>query len=402
VDARRALVERLRTRLPDLEAAALARIYSIQGPDETSDPEYAQGLRDALRTALDFGLISIEVGEDKVPGIPIALVAQARMAARSGVGLDTVLRRYLAGYSLLTDFAIKEAEDADFVDPSVLQKILRDQAVVVDRLLEVVSAEHCRETSERSTSNEKRKAERVKRLLAGEPIDPAPLNYDLGGSHIGLVAKGPAARELVRSLADRFDKRLLRVRCDEMTVWGWLGAPAAEVRRDEVSEVLDVARSFKGEDVLAAFGEVGFGSSGWRLTHRQAQAALCVLDSGNAGIGRYRDVALLASIRNDDLLAASLKSIYLAPLAGERNAVLRENLRAYFSASRNVSSAAAILGVKRHTVTKRLRIAEEKLGFTITKFPVEMEAALRLEQVDPPSSMAPAASGGGHIAPPGH
>lgn len=396
MDARRTLAERLRARLPELEAAALARIYSIQDPAETSDPEYAQGLRASLRTALEFGLRSLESGEDRAPSIPVALAAQARMAARLAVGLDTVLRRYLAGYSLLTDFAIEEAEDAGFIDHSVVQKILRDQAAVLDRLLEMVSQEHRRGTRERITSSEQRKAERVKRLLAGEPIDSSPLNYDLDGTHLGLVAKGPSGGKLVRNLAERFGKRLLRVHRDELTVWGWLGASDVGPP-DELSRLLEEARRLGGEDIVTAFGELGFGPTGWRLTHRQAQAALCVLDAANAPTGRYRDVALLASIQNDDLLATSLKSIYLTPLDGERDDALRMTLRAYFAAARNVSSAAAILGVKRHTVTKRLRAAEERLGFAISDFPVELEAALRFEEAEEPSRVAPAAAPCGHI-----
>lgn len=400
-EARRALANCLRMRTPELEAAMLVRMYSIHDSSETDDPEYARGLRASLRVALDYALLGIEGGEDRVPSVPVALTAQARMAARNGIGLDTVLRRYLAGYTLLTDCAIEAAEEAGSIEHSVLQKILRDHAAVLDRLLAAVSEEHGREESERTSSNEKRRAERVTRLLAGEPVDPSPLNYSLGGTHIGLVAKGPRAADLARTLADRFDKRLLRVRCDEMTVWAWLGS-SAPPQPDEVANMLENVLSLCGDTVVAALGEPGSGPTGWRLTHRQSQTALCAVDSEKLVASRYRDVALIASIQNDSLLAASLRTIYLNPLAGERHEVLRQALKAYFAASRNVSSAAAMLGVKRHTVTKRLRIAEERLGFGISDFPLELEAALRLEDVESPSSMAPAASGCGHNGPTGN
>ena len=51
---------------------------------------------------------------------------------------------------------------------------------------------------------------------------------------------------------------------------------------------------------------------------------------------RYVDVALQAAIVRDDLLATSLRQIYLAPLEKARDGgeVARETLRAYFAAER--------------------------------------------------------------------
>jgi hypothetical protein len=47
---------------------------------------------------------------------PILLV-QARLAARSDVSLDIVLRRYFAGYSLLGDFLVGEADRLGWPTP---------------------------------------------------------------------------------------------------------------------------------------------------------------------------------------------------------------------------------------------------------------------------------------------
>ena len=49
------------------------------------------------------------VGARREAPVPVALLAQARLAARVGVSLDAVLRRYFAGYTLLGDFLIEEA-----------------------------------------------------------------------------------------------------------------------------------------------------------------------------------------------------------------------------------------------------------------------------------------------------
>ncbi len=64
--------------------------------------------------------------------------------------------------------------------------------------------------------------------------------------------------------------------------------------------------------------------------------------------------------------------------------MLRQTLRAYFAAERNASSTAAALGVSRQTVINRLRVVEERLGRSLGSCAVEVEAALRLEDMGRP------------------
>jgi DNA-binding PucR family transcriptional regulator len=136
-----------------------------------------------------------------------------------------------------------------------------------------------------------------------------------------------------------------------------------------------------------ALGEPGEGPGGWRLSHRQARAALPIAARSPERFVRYADVALAASILQDDLLATSLRQIYFAPLEGERDGgeVARETLRAYFAAGRNVSSAAVALGVNRNTVASRLRAIEARTGQPLTSRAAEFEAALRLDDLGEPS-----------------
>ena len=93
--ARAALHARLQARRDVIEQAALARVRSIQDPAEPEDPAYAEALRVAVSVALDYGLATIEGSEEGAPPLPAPLL-------RSGVSLDTVLRRYFTGYALLT------------------------------------------------------------------------------------------------------------------------------------------------------------------------------------------------------------------------------------------------------------------------------------------------------------
>lgn len=307
------------------------------------------------------------------------MLVQARIASRNGIGLDTVLRRYFAGYALLGDFIIEETENHRFLGGEELKRLLRAQASIFDRLLAEVSEEHGRESETRPGPAEERRTELVERLLHGEPIDAQELGYDLEATHTALVATGPGATEVVRELAVRLDRRLLLVQPDEQTAWAWLGGRRAV----DPQELERLATGALPPQAVLALGESGEGIAGWRLTHRQARAALPIAQHRPTAFARYGDVALLASIVNDDMLVTSLRELYLVPLEDERDGgrAARETLRAYFTTGRNVSSAAAALKVSRQTVTSRLRAIEEKLGRAIEDCATEIEVAMHLHSL---------------------
>ena len=375
--ARAELVVRLLARREEIEAAALNRFHAIAGPEESLDPTYAEGLRAAVCAALDYGLTAIESASDRRTPVPDPLLAQARLAARSGVSLDTVMRRCFAGYTLLGDFVMGELEAGELLEEVEVKRLLRAQATLFDRLMAALAEEYTRELSERLDSTEERRAERVRRLLDGELLDTQELAYDLDAHHLAIVAQGEGALEAIRRSAAVLDRLLLAVSAGEETVWAWLGGRHPL----DPEELLCRAATGWPADVSLAIGEPAKGLPGWRLSHRQALAALPIARRSPQGRARYADVGLLAAILQDDLLASSLQAIYLAPLETERDGgeVLRETLHAYLEADRNVSSAAAALGVSRRTVSNRIR-AVEALGVPLGERRVELEAALRLHQ----------------------
>lgn len=368
---------RLRTRRPEIEDAILTRVLAVSDPPEPVDPEYGEGLRAAVRAAIDHALAAVELGDRRPPPPPPALLAQARTAARHGVSLDIVLRRCIAGQALLVDFVVEEAE-AGRLGSRVLQRLLRNQAATVDGIVAAVGEEYNRESNGRLSSVEQRD-ERIERLLAGEPLDTSQLDYDFEACHLGVTAKGTGAAEAVQALAAPLDRRLLLVHRSDGVVWGWLGGrqplDVAELRRRATAPP---------EQVSVALGEPARGLGGWRLTHQQARAALPIALRSPGTLMRYAEVSLLASIAQDELLATSLKALYLDPLQRERDGggVARETLRAYFAAGRNISSAAASLGVSRRTVANRLRAIEERLGCPLATCAAELEVALRLHGLD--------------------
>ena len=373
---RSVLAERLRERLPDLKQEIATRVYAISDPREVTDPAYVQGLNAALAAAVEYRLEVLEVGERRAPEVPAALLAQARLDARDRVPLDTVLRRYFAGNALFADFLAEEAERAG-VPNSVLRNLLAAQATVGDRLLAAVSAEHAREAQVRPSGTAERRRECVKRLLAGEFADQSELEYDLDAQHLGLMAKGEGGEPLLRELAKRLDRRLLAVKREEEPIWaGWLGGS----RPLEAAEAGRFLTELAPRGLYVTLGEPAEGLAGWRFSHLQAKAALAVAERRGAAVVRYADVAIEAATLRDDLLARSLRRLYLEPLEGMRDGgkVARETLRAYFAAERNVSSTAAALGVDRRTVRNRIRAIEDLVGRPLSVAAADMEIALRL------------------------
>jgi hypothetical protein len=379
VEVRQELMPRLTARLPEINEAALTRIYSLAGTTEVSDPEYAENLPRAVAAGLEYALAGVERREEHSPQIPTVVLTQGRLAARNGVSLDTVLRRCFACYAMFGDFLVEEAE-AVGLDGPPLQQLLRVEANRFDALVAAIADEFARGSLRPAESAGARRAELVQRLLDGELLDPAELSYDFDAVHVGAIAGGDGAEEALRALAASLGARLLLVRMDQYTAtWAWFGG-----RRRIDPEQLQRATAECWPDRLPlAVGEPAQGIAGWRLTHQQARAALPIAVRRPPGLVRYADVALLASVLRDDLLATSLQQLYLAPLSRERagGKTARATLRAYFAAGRNVSAAAAALGISRQTAGSRLAAIEERLGRTLDSCGAELEILLQLESV---------------------
>jgi hypothetical protein len=422
------VVERLKARRQQIEDAIYARVReAVPDTVEDGDVEYEEGLRAAVGASVEYVLAGIVLGEEGSASVPIPAqtVAQARRAARSGIRVEAVLQRYFVGHSVLWECVMEEADHVG-CDNGVLREMSRLQSALVERLTAGIALAHDDEREEIESSREGRLAQLVRALLAGKRVDVEgrELGYPIEAEHVGLIARGPGAREAMRGLAGGVDRRLLCVASGEGTVWAWLGGKQP-LRMDDLQRTVatlpgmwhDSDRegpanaSVNGANVIGraerptspgvtlTVGEPARGLEGFRLTHRQAQAALTVSLRRPRALMRYSEMALLAAALKDQILARTLVDTYLAPLEDARGSgpVLRETLRAYLAAERSVSSAAAILGVVRKTVTSRLRTVEERLGRPLRPCPAELEVALALDEMGGwgPSD---ATAGGGDIA----
>lgn len=370
---------RLKARRAEIVEAVTARVSALADTPELN-PEYAHGLREAIAAAIDYGLAVVELDEERVPPPPPALIEQARRAAGARVGLDTVLRRYFAGQAVIADFIVEESARERVLTAASLQRLFRAQAAVLDRVTVEVSAEYAAETERLRRSPREREARCVERLLAGERPDTSTIRYDFEGHHLALIAKGSGATEAIARIAQLLDRRLLSVEREGEGVWSWLGGTTPL----EFEQLAAGAAELLPDDAFFALGEPAHGLAGWRISHQQARAALPIALYGPEPFVRYADVALLASIHKDDVLATSLREMYLKPLESERGRgeALRVTLRAYFATGRNASSAAALLGISRSTLSSRLNTIRERLGRPLEVCASELETALQLGDLD--------------------
>jgi hypothetical protein len=377
-EIRAELVERLRARSAEIEEAIFNRVRALSSPAEIEDAEYRAGLRATVAESFDYALTSIELGEESTGAIPPAAAAQARRAARSGVGLDTVLRRYAAGDRLVSEIIMDEA--GRFPNEA-LRQVLRTQSPHVDRLMSSVAAEYMAEIELMRRTPAQRVGERVTRLLAGDaPFDAEGLDYAFEAWHLGLVITGARAEVAARTLDAGVSRQPLVVKRGDDSAWVWLGGREPL----EVSEVQRYLMAGVLGDVRLAVGEPRWGVDGWRLTHQEAQAAQQVMVHRSEPLIEASSVILLAAVLRDEPLAKSLRETYLTPLdqPSDSGLVLRETLRAYFAAGFNAATAAAALEIDRHTVQRHLRKVEEALGRLLPSCHAELEVALRLEELE--------------------
>lgn len=371
-DCRWALAERLRENSAELEEAVFDRICALED-SASRDPHQLRGVRSVVRSALRYGIDSVELGEQRSPRPPPAVADHARKAAWSSVPLQTLYDRYFAGYAVFKHFLLQESDSME-----TARQAQGTLDVVFQRLIRVIAEEHSRELQKRSRSSDLRRLERVEELLSRELLEAPDLQYPFGGMHVGIVVSGaeiPTIRHLLRPLGSQ----VLHVNPAPHRVWAWVSV-RQELRSSDLAELLPADLP---SETCVSIGEPAEGLAGWRLTHRQALAARSVALGRDTSIVQFSSVALVATALGDELLLASLVRQYLNPLDQGRDGgkALRETLRAYFSTNRHISSAASLLGVKRHTVSSRLQAAEERLGCSLSSCAAELEVALRLEDL---------------------
>ena len=366
--------EGLRARQAEIDEAIVHRALSVAPPTGREAPGYVEALRAAIPSAVEYALAAIELGEERVGATPAAIHVQAAASARSQVGLEVVLRRYAAGYSTLSDFLNQEIVGISG-DSQVGVVLQRELTAVFDRLIVEVSDAYRREEERSLPSPRQRQIERIRRLLAGDLVDPAGLDYPIEGSHLALIASGADPGTALAALARSLDRRILLAETSSERCVAWLGGS-----RPFEAEELDLALTSVQGELRLSLGEPGAGLAGWRRTRRQAEAAELVGRRSEEALVRYRDVALVSAALRDPDLSHFLTEAYIEPLREDRS-TLAHTLLTFLELEMNASSAAAALGIARQTVASRLQAAERRLGRRPGVGAAQLETALRLAEI---------------------
>lgn len=372
-------VARLRARRAEIVQTIHARIQeAVPDPLGGQDVAYQNGVFATVAAGLDYALDAIEHGPAWSKPIPSEAAAQARRAARSGVSLGTVLRRYVAAHCCLGEFVAQETESISLSGNATgLQHLRRTQEALLERLTAAIEQEYNDERAGIERPPAERRAAIVRRLLAEDPIEPAELvelDYEFHDSwHLGIIATGTGIQaDLRRAKANLVCEVLLAQTGNDIT-WAWLGA-SRKLKLVDVERLLSV-----NQGISLALGGPCRGLDGWRQTHREAQGALLRARHKPEKLVRYADEPLLSATLENDTLETWLRG-FLAPIRDRPDGgkTLLSTLRAYIDSECNCSSAAAALNVRRQTVGSRLRIAESLLDRPIQTCLAELDAALRL------------------------
>jgi PucR C-terminal helix-turn-helix domain/GGDEF-like domain len=377
-DQRVAIAAGLAAKRPEIERIANDAIGRVEPPVPVdSQSEYEHGIARAVQGVLDYVLASLAAGSTAVEPVPLVALDQARRAAKAGVGIDTVLRRYAAG-----DRALRRALAAELTgrDRSIGDDVHTLAEEAVDRVMRDAAAEFDAETTRLSEMADPRLVMTLG--LLHEEIRVTELDgYVLDRWHIGLVTESAVPKVGLLRLAESLGGQPLLVDSRRGQRWAWIGKsePMAAAR---VEAALMGAFQHR-----AAFGlgEPRRGLSGWRLTHTEARIAAELPDNGGRPVTRLRDHVLEAAVLGGNrVFAECLLATYVEPLEREASKSvvdLHRTVCAYLRSGQNAKSAAQHLGIDRHTVLRRVRKVEELVGEKVEDCFAQLDTALRIATI---------------------
>jgi hypothetical protein len=319
----------------------------------------------------------------------------ARRRAQRGTPLTALLRAYRLGHTRFSDWLLKElaqqTDDAQMITAATLS-MSTIVAGYVDQTSEEIVAAYTRERENWLRNRSTARAARIRDLLSGDRINVSAtevtLGYRLRQYHVGVVCWAGDAAAAVDNIA-RLEHAISHVAgkaaCsdpvflprDVSSAWAWLPLGIRDTFDAAGASTVGV-----DDDIHFAFGDAAKGTSGFRLTHRQAVAAQAVALAAGTPPPRavtFSQVAPVAMMLGSaDLLRAWVLST-LAGLAAddEHHARLRETLLAFLQSGGSYKTTAERLMLHKNTVQYRIRKAQESLGRPIGDNRHDVELALR-------------------------
>ncbi|MGW4477506.1 helix-turn-helix domain-containing protein [Rhodococcus triatomae] len=346
-------------------------------------------------------LLTTLVRRDESPApidVPPEALDVARSVARRGIDLDVIFQSYRRGQNVAWRRYLVHAAAVVPSGPLLVELLdvsSRRMFAYVDHVIVQVIAAAQQEREAVIGGALARRAETVRLILDGAPIDPRRaserLGYELERRHTALVlwAHAPgevqgalesAAATLARAAGARPP---LVLSVGASTLWAWLGTDG-EPALDAVPDAMERTQP----NVRVAVGPTLVGTSGFRRSHDAAVAVQNLLAgySSGARLSLYRDLEVTALAATDVGRAAEFVAATLGPLAAATPtaARLRETLQVYLDEAENAPRAAARLHAHRNTVLQRVARATELLGHRPGDRRLAVELALELaHQIGP-------------------
>jgi DNA-binding PucR family transcriptional regulator len=322
--------------------------------------------------------------------LPVEAAEWARSLVRRGITLATLLRAYRLGHAWLWDRWSQALHTRVTDSESVVAAEQQSSAFMfayIDLISDVLVTEYGSERDRVMRSAEQLRAETVRALLAGEPIDEEVavrrLGYELRRDHLALrvTGRGSELRGLERGAKEAVarlgagDPLVVASGAASVDVWWGSYDPLAS------SAALDAYTPPEG--IVVAAGTGGHGVEGFRRSHAEAlqSARVAALARGSAApVTRYERVELVSLLANDFPRAKAFVARRLGPLAAATEPAqrLRETVLAFLEAAGSGTRVAKQLYVHQNTVAYRVKRAEELLGRRVTDDPVELMCALKL------------------------
>ncbi|MFA4928949.1 MAG: helix-turn-helix domain-containing protein [Patulibacter sp.] len=384
-------------------------------------------LRAAMRDSVDANAMLFatmaERQQDPTTAEPPALaVAFVRLLVHRGLPPETLVQTYRIAHGSFWRTLVGELRAA-IDDPTALATALEHGAAYmfafIDALTDAAQRRYAEERAQWIRSSDAVRAQTVRELLDGVPLDPEAagrrLRYALDREHLALVAWSPAGANVATTALERALREtvvpldagtLLLTTIGNGLVAGWLGH-----RRGFSVEAVRALRppTDAPTELRIAVGGPARGPDGFRHAHVEAMHARRVfrLDAavpegapdgsrvrGDGGgpdgdrrpghaVSHYADVAVTALATTDHEQARRFVAAQLGPLAARtpRARRLAETLETYLQERSSPRRTAARLGIHENTAAARVKAAEDALPGPVEGRVTELLLALRLAPV---------------------
>ncbi|HEX6712320.1 MAG TPA: helix-turn-helix domain-containing protein [Thermoleophilaceae bacterium] len=395
----RELAAELVPRTPELARAMADHLYAaIPELSAIEDDELRRELLGSTEANVGqvMRLLADGAGTDDVV-IPHEALEFLRGNVRRGIPLAALLRSYRLGHAWLWE-SWSQALQGRVQDSGELAAG-QDQSsafmfAYVDKVSDALVEEFGTERERMMRSASQMRAETVRAILAGEPVDEEAasrrLGYELKRHHVALrvTASGSEVSGLERAVGEaaaalgKGEPLVVASGAARFDVWcGSFDPPK--------TDGLETYEPPPG--VLVAFGRAARGIAGFRSSHGEAlQAARIASLAGGASMTSYADVELVSLLAGDLPRARSFVAVQLGPLASTTEPAerLRETVLAFLVSGGSATRVAKELYVHQNTVAYRVKRAEEMLGHKVSERSIELTCALTLAAVLGPAVLA--------------